>query len=130
VTRLARGPVEERPQDDAAATYAPRLTREDGAIDWHQSATAIHNRIRGLRPWPHAHSHLNGRRYILLRSHVAEDATAQPPGTILVAAHDQLIVATGSGTLRLVEIQPEGKRPMAVREFLAGHPVETGAVFA
>lgn len=130
VDRLAAGSVQEAPQDDALATYAPRLTREDGAVDWHQTAIAVHNRIRGLHPWPHAHAFLEGRRYILLRSELAAERTDQPPGTIVTAAADRLVVAAGSGAIRLLEIQPEGKRSLSAREFLAGHRVGAGAAFA
>jgi methionyl-tRNA formyltransferase len=130
VDRMASGPTEEVPQDDAAATYAPRLTREDGAIDWREPAIAIHNRIRGLHPWPHASAVLGGHRYILRQSSVGADTTDAPPGTVTVAASDRLEVATGAGTIRLLEIQPEGKRPLTAREFLAGHRIETGAAFS
>jgi methionyl-tRNA formyltransferase len=130
VERLAAGPVEETAQDDTAATYAPRLTKEDGIVDWRQSAAAIHNRIRGLHPWPHAHASLDGRRYILLRTQPGSPHTTAAPGTIVAAAGDRLEVATGAGTVRLVEIQPEGKRPLTAREFLAGHHVAAGAAFS
>lgn len=130
VDRLAAGPIHETPQDDATATYAPRLTKADGAIDWRQSALAVHNRIRGLHPWPHASAHLEGRRYILLRSEVASETSSQVPGTIVAADADRLIVATGPGTLRLLEVQPEGKRPLTAREFLAGHHLSPGASFS
>src|SRR5262249_23102516 len=70
VDALANDAVPETPQDHAAATYAPRLTKADGAIDWTAPARAIHNRIRGLHPWPHAFTFHRGSRYILLRSGV------------------------------------------------------------
>jgi len=115
-------------QVDADATYARRLSREDGVVDWGLSAKDIHNLIRGLHPWPHAFTFLDSRRFILHRSTpVPEDAYAAP-GTVLEASGDRLRVATGSGVLQVLEIQSEGKRPMATREFLAGHAIETGAV--
>ena len=127
---LAAGRVHETPQDDGAATYAARLTKEEGSIDWTSSAERIHNLIRGLRPWPHAYTFLHGRRFILLRSTSSPESTAAPPGTILEATGDRLRVAAGTGIVSLVEIQPEGKRPMAVRDFLAGHPVARSDVFS
>jgi methionyl-tRNA formyltransferase len=131
VDRLAAGPINEIPQDDAAATYAPRLTREDGAIDWRRPAVDVHNLIRGLHPWPHASAFLKGRRYILRRSEVVASAQMPAaPGTVLSSEGDRLIVATGSGSLRIVEIQPEGKRSLTSREFLAGHRIESGAAFS
>jgi methionyl-tRNA formyltransferase len=147
VDALASGPVPERPQDEALATYAPRLAREDGAVDWRRSAAVVHNLIRGLHPWPHAFTYHHDRRLILLRSRLEPSASAvsvlppspkQPiqsgaapgplmiPGTILDASGDRLLVATGDGILAIVELQAEGRRPMTTREFLAGSRLEAG----
>jgi methionyl-tRNA formyltransferase len=133
VDAFSRGSVDETPQDNALATYAQRLTREDGLIDWHASAERIHNLVRGLHPWPHAFTFLDGRRFILRRtrsSDAADVADNRRPGTIVIAADDDLVVQTGAGLLRVIELQAEGKRPMSVRDFLAGHRLEPGAVFA
>ena len=139
VDQIAQGRAQETPQDDAAATYAHRLTKDDGVIDWSWPAVRVHNLIRGLHPWPHAFSFLQGKRFILRRSTVdaagPEGSSAGPkgpallPGTILEADGDRLIVATGDGPLRVVEIQAEGKRPMGAREFLAGHRLTAGDRF-
>jgi methionyl-tRNA formyltransferase len=127
LNRLSSGPVHETPQDESRATYASRLTKEDGAVDWSTPAHAVHNLIRGLHPWPHAFTFLQGRRYILLRSAVASGTGR--PGEVVEATADRLIVATGAGAVCLLEIQPEGKRPMNAREFLAGHRLGTGDIF-
>ena len=131
--RLAAGHVPETAQDDAAATYAPRLTKEDGLIDWSQSARDIHNLVRGVHPWPRAYTSLDGHRLIVYRSRSLVDIEDQPqlsPGAITLARGDYLHVATGAGTLAILEIQAEGRRVMSVREFLAGHPLKTGDRFA
>jgi methionyl-tRNA formyltransferase len=127
--RLARGEVAETPQDESAASYARRLTKDDGLVDWSRPAAGVHDQIRGLHPWPHAHSYLQGRRLILLRSVTSEATTGPPPGTILVAHGNDLHVATGAGVVELTEIQAEGKRPMNVREFLSGHRLTAGDRF-
>jgi methionyl-tRNA formyltransferase len=131
VDRLSEDRAEERPQDDSEATYAHRLTKEDGAIDWSLSAERIHNLVRGLHPWPHAYSFIGDRRFIILRTDPPSQETPsnQPAGTVIEAAADRLIVATGDGTLRILQLQVEGKRPMGIREFLAGHRLEAGARF-
>jgi methionyl-tRNA formyltransferase len=145
VDQIARGNAVEWPQNDAEATYARRLTKDDGVIDWNWPAERIHNLIRGLHPWPHAFSFITGQRFILQRSEPPEDTRkgAVPllpvdpkgygpfssPGTILEARGDRLIVSTGEGALRIVEIQAEGKRPMSAREFLAGHRLTAGDRF-
>jgi methionyl-tRNA formyltransferase len=127
VNQLASGSAQETPQDDTAATYAHRLTKDDGRIDWSQSAARLHDRVRGLHPWPHAFTYLRGQRLILHRAIVATDVTAiGEPGAILVAEHDRLIVAAGDGALQLTQLQTEGKRPLTAREFLAGHAVAPG----
>jgi methionyl-tRNA formyltransferase len=125
---IAAGRSREAPQDDGAATYAPRLTKDDGRIDWSWPAMRIHNLIRGLHPWPHAVAYAAGSRLILHRSRPSQAASTRAPGTILEATGDGVRVATGDGTLELVEIQAEGRRPMSARDFLAGHPLTPGTV--
>jgi len=126
VDQIAAGAARATPQDDAAATYAHRLTKDDGRFDWAWPAARIHNLIRGLRPWPHAETFLHGRRLILLRSTASETPGDAAPGTILEAHAGDLVVAAGSGRVRLLELQAEGKRPMHARDFLAGHRVTPG----
>jgi methionyl-tRNA formyltransferase len=129
VRGLQQGSVLERPQDNAAATYAPRLTKDDGWIDWALPAERIHNLIRGLHPWPHAATVLESQRLILHRSRPAPDPVHGKPGEVIEAAGDRLLVATGLGGLDLLEIQLEGKRPMSTREFLTGHPLGPSLIF-
>ena len=124
--RLARGPIPEQPQDDQFATYASRLTKEDGLMDWSRPSGELHNLIRGLHPWPHAFAFLRGRLLILLRASHLQGDTHPLPGTVVAASGDDLRIATGAGVLRIQEIQAEGKRPMTSREFLAGHRVVVG----
>jgi methionyl-tRNA formyltransferase len=123
---LAEGRAHETPQDDAAANYAHRLTKEDGVVDWAWPAVRVHNVIRGLHPWPHAFTFHHGRRVILIRSRVGNTSADLTPGTIVEASGDRLLVATGDGVLELLTVQAEGKRPMSVREFLAGHKLAAG----
>ena len=79
VEQIASGTAQETPQDEAAATYAHRLTKEDGVIDWSWSAPRIHNLIRGLHPWPHAFSFIHGKRVILRQSAIDQPVQAYPP---------------------------------------------------
>jgi methionyl-tRNA formyltransferase len=127
VDDLAAARATEQPQDHALATYAPRLTREEGVIDWSRSSRDLHNQIRGLHPWPHAQTTLEHKRLLVLRS--APDprpAAGLPPGSVVRASGDDLLAATGDGTLRLLALQLEGRRAMSAREFLAGHRLEPG----
>jgi len=126
------GSLAEVAQDDTLATYAHRLTKEDGLIDWTRSAADIHNQVRGLHPWPHAHTFLDGARLILLhttREFEGVDAHAAALPGAITSTKDALLVTTGQGVLRILELQAEGKRPMAARDFLAGRKLGEGARF-
>ncbi|HXH25003.1 MAG TPA: methionyl-tRNA formyltransferase [Vicinamibacterales bacterium] len=131
VDQIEAGTVTPERQDEMLSSYAPRLTKAEGLIDWTLPATYIHNRVRGLHPWPHAYTYLDDTRLIVLRTRVEDQPTAAPPGTIVDASPDALHVATGhGGRIAILEVQPEGRRPMTVREFLAGRPeVKPGLIF-
>jgi len=127
IDQLASGSVREEPQDDSQSTYAPRLTKDEGLIDWTLPATAIHNRVRGLYPWPHAYTYAGGSRLIVLKSEVEDGSTSSAPATLVSVERDRVSVAAGGGTrLALLKLQPEGRRAMGVRDFLAGHPLQSG----
>ena len=131
VDQLEAGTAHEESQDDTQATHAPRLTKEEGLIDWTQSARQIHNRVRGLYPWPHAYAFLNGSRLILLRSAVGtsrERLPHQMPGTILDVASEAIHVATRDGEIAILDVQPEGRRAMRVHDFVLGHRIRPGDV--
>ena len=131
VDRMAAGPVWEEPQDGRLATYAPRLTKADGLIDWTHAAAHIHNQVRGLFPWPHAYSFLDGHRLTLFRTHVASESPDADPGTVLQATSAGIHVATGGhGGLVIESLQADGRRVLDAQAFLAGHPIRVGARFA
>jgi methionyl-tRNA formyltransferase len=128
VDQMERGPVSETPQDAAQSTYAPRLRKEEGLIDWARPAPAIHNLVRGLHPWPHAFTYGPSGRLIVHRSAPGDDnQQGAVPGTILAADPTWgLVVATGRGTLRLLDVQAEGGRAQPARGFLSGHVLKAG----
>ena len=131
VAAIAEGRASETPQDESEATYAHKIEKTDGIIDWSRPARDIHNQIRGLHPWPHAYSDLQGERTILLRSEV-EGERHEPhidPGTVLDARPDRFAVQAGVGIVRLLTLQREGRRPVTAREFLAGRRIVPGARF-
>ena len=115
---LAAGNAPRIPQDNARATYAPKLKREHGQIDWSESAEAIERKIRAYNPWPGAFMKVD-RQNLKVFSASVVDLNGQP-GEILRSDKD-LIVATGKGALSLAEVQLEGKRRMSAAEFLRGH---------
>src|SRR6188472_3691817 len=120
---LASGNAPRIPQDNARATYAPKLKREHGLIDWSESAEAIERRIRAYNPWPGVFMKLD-RQNLKIFSASVVDLTGQP-GEVLRSDED-LIVATGKGALSLAEVQLEGKRRMTAAEFLRGHGALVG----
>ena len=131
VEQIAAGTVQQELQDVTLCSYAPKLTKDEGLIDWTLPASDVHNRVRGLYPWPHAYTYLAGTRIIVLETRV-EDATAEaPPGTVVDVTRDAIHVATGRhGRVAIARVQLQGGRPLTVREFLAGHPVRAGAAFS
>ena len=134
VDRIAAGTAREEEQDASHATYADKLTKEEGLIDWSRPSAAIHNQVRGLYPWPHAYTFVHGKRLIVLKTRCDSDSRRgaslhRLPGTIVGVDSTALRVATGDGEIAIVEVQPEGKRPMPVRDFLAGHPLTAGETF-
>jgi methionyl-tRNA formyltransferase len=123
---LERGSIAAVEQEDALATYAPKLTKDDGRIDWTLTASQVHNRVRGLHPWPQAFTFLGPTRLAILRGRAAPGTPAQgaAPGTVVSARGDQfLVAAAGDSVYQLIEVQPDGRRPMTARAFLAGHPI-------
>jgi methionyl-tRNA formyltransferase len=107
---------------------APLLRKEDGLIDWRMAAPEIHNRVRGLSPWPGAYSFLDGKLVKILATEPA-DGTGEP-GVLYEHGGDGLAAGTGQGLLRILGLQPEGKRPMTAAEFLRGHRGAAGKKFA
>ncbi len=132
IGRIEAGTVQQELQDFMVCSYAPKVTKEEGRIDWTLPASYIHNRVRGLYPWPHAYTFLDGIRLIVLKTCVEETTPpGAPPGTVVDVTRDAIHVATGhEGRIALEQVQLEGGRPMSVREFLAGHTVTPGAQLA
>ena len=120
-----------RPQHDFDATFAPMLRKEDGLINWSNNALAIERCVRGFQPWPNAYTSYQSRRLIIWSAAVtaAEDA-GTAVGEVLHCHGDDLIVRCGDRTaLRLIEVQPEAKRRMSVRDFLNGARLKIGDRF-
>lgn len=120
LTGLADGSVKPHPQDGSKATFAPLLTKEQGLARFSaESASTIHNQVRGLYPWPGAYTFHQGKRVKLLRSKLSTEPSRGEPGSFWFNG-DRLFVACRTGTLELLEVQPEGKRAVLPREFENG----------
>jgi methionyl-tRNA formyltransferase len=129
---IEAGTARETPQDESLVTYAPKLAKTEGLVDWSLPGARIHNLIRGLWPWPHAYSYLGQARYILHRSRLSDRPTQNAePGTIIQASTiEGLHVACGGGSaIELVDLQLEGKRVLGAREAMAARALVPGARF-
>lgn len=119
-----------RPQRDRDATFAPMLKKEDGLINWLRNAIEIDRCIRGFQPWPNAYTSFNAKGLTIWRGQPMLSESAAQPGEVLVAHGDDLIVHCGDQTaLRLLEVQPEARKRMAVRDFLNGTRIKVGDRF-
>ena len=122
------------PQDPKLATKAPRLTKQDGVVDWSRSAQQIRNQVRALQPWPGTYTNwlrASGEplRLILAQVRIADCGLRNEPGEVIVTDGKQLTIATGDGGLSIEKLQPAGKRVMDASEFLRGYAVKTGDRF-
>jgi methionyl-tRNA formyltransferase len=120
-----------QPQDDSAATLAPILKKEDGLIDWSQSAYAIERRVRGLQPWPNAYTSFRSKGLIIWEAEPLAAVTADVvEGGVVVAKGDELFVKCGEQTgLRLFAVQPEARKLIPVRDFINGMHLKVGERF-
>jgi methionyl-tRNA formyltransferase len=127
VSRLEAGTLEERPQDDARASIAPKLGPADRILDWTEPAEAVVRRVRALAPEPGAATTFRGRRLKVLRARVLPgDAAA--PGSVALVTKDGLAVGTAEGLVALEEVAPEGRSRMSGGEFARGFRPEPGEV--
>ena len=128
IAELKAGNLKPTPQDSSQATMAPLLKKEDGLIQWNQPAEAIANRVRGFVPWPGAYTFYGSERWQLWKVSLGSPLKNAAPGEILEVTKDGVLVAAEDRTVRIEELQPESKRRMNVREYMAGHPIKTGSI--
>ena len=126
IPQYVSGAIQSRPQPAEGMTYASKIKKQDGEIDWTQPARMIWNRIRALVPWPGAFTHLPGQPH----PHLLKIWEAQPtdrsgqPGHVLQADKNGIVIACGAGALIISSLQREGGRRLTAAEFLAGHPLK------
>ncbi|PYP90445.1 MAG: methionyl-tRNA formyltransferase [Candidatus Angelobacter sp. Gp1-AA117] len=123
---LERGTIPAIPQDHSQATLAPLLKKEDGLVDFQRTAAEIHNRLRGLQPWPGAYTHFRGKNLKIISAQPASENLSLTPGE-LKANGERLFVGCSAGTaLELIQVQLEGKKPSSAREFIHGYRIAPG----
>ncbi len=135
IKKIDAGTAQIIPQDPSLVSKAPKLRKEDGLINWEQTATVIHNLIRAMQPWPMASTYWHPTesdrppvRWIVHRSALEEGSISEGSmaGRVIEGSGDRLIVGAGKGAVRLLTIQVPGKKPMAASEFLRGNRVNPG----
>lgn len=120
-----------RPQHDQDATFAPVLKKEDGLIDWSLNAAAIERRVRGFQPWPNAYTSFDSKGLTIWRAEPVSSPTPHAShGEVIAARGDELLVSCGEQTaLRLLEVQPESRKRMPVRDVISGLRLKVGDRF-
>ncbi len=116
-------------QNSKEATYARKLKKVDGLIDWKKTAAEIHNKVRGLIPWPGAYTVFNKKILKIWKTEVLDQKTGKP-GEVVKTEGDELIIGTGNGKLKILELQLEASKRMDVASFLRGHKVKAGIFFS
>lgn len=128
IAMTVNGTVQRVPQDKAAATYAPRLNKEDGLLRWGQDVSSLVNLIRGLSSAPGAVTFLDGKKMKVLRAKAEITITGVPPGTVIGQKGTGLKVAAENGWVHLLDVQMENKKRMPTEDFLRGYQVKTGTI--
>jgi methionyl-tRNA formyltransferase len=118
---LVKGEIRPIDQDASKASYAAKIAREDRPLDWHMPAAELARRIRALHPEPLATSELAGVSISVLEALSIDVQSNEMPGSLLAFSAEGIDIATSSGALRLLQIQPHGKRPMSARDFINGY---------
>ncbi|AZB44839.1 methionyl-tRNA formyltransferase [Bacillus sp. FJAT-42376] len=124
---LLEGNLKPVRQDDSKATFASNIKREQELIDWSKTGEEIYNHIRGLNPWPVAFTFLQGQTLKVWRGEKVKSTNPSDPGTVIGVDSDGFVVATGNGTaIKVVELQPSGKKKMSGEDFLRGSQIAPG----
>lgn len=125
---IAAGIAPRIPQNDTDAVMAPKIENEDARIDWKRSARGIHNLARGLNPDPGAFTFFEGKRWKILRTDVLDEKPGVP-GTVVGVEFNTIRVSAADRVVEILELQPEGKKPMTAASFLRGCSISAGAAF-
>ena len=135
IDQLEDGSAVRIPQCEEESTYAPKLEKTMGNIDWTMDADRIERLVRGLNSWPGTFTKIHGKKVkiwdcdVVRQETLTENQAAATPGTVIVSEKDQLIVKAGNGALSLRMLQPEGKKNMTVDAYLRGYPIAQGELF-
>lgn len=126
---IAEGTARPVVQDHAAATHAPKLSKQDGQIRWDRPASQVHNHIRGVTPWPGATGIIGDRPVKIHRSRLAEASATAPGRVIDIDSENGILVSCGSGSVWLRTVQAEGRKAVPGADFARGYRIKAGDLF-
>lgn len=137
IRQIGEGSIRRKPQKEEDSCYAGMLKKSAGKIDWNRDAESLERQVRGLNSWPGAYTRFRNKTLKIWESQVgtqkpasldtkAEEGQKPAPGVVIRVTRETIEVQTGNGVLILKSVQPEGKKRMAVRDFLLGYPVKPG----
>ncbi|MCR5337392.1 MAG: methionyl-tRNA formyltransferase [Lachnospiraceae bacterium] len=130
IPRIESGDIDPEPQDESVSSYVKMLKKEDGRLDFSLPAAVLHNRVRGLSPWPGAFTEIGGKKLRIWKTQVLDkDEDHEEAGKVLAAGKAGIDIACGQGVLRILELQPEGKKNMKAADYLLGHAILIGTKF-
>jgi methionyl-tRNA formyltransferase len=129
IDQVAAGIAKKKQQDASAVTFAPRLKKETGKINWHDNVFNIINLIRGLSPSPAAYTHLEGRVLKIFAAEASQDKVSEAPGTIGAVSATGVHIAASDGLVILKDVQLAGKKRLLISDFLRGHHLKPGTFF-
>jgi methionyl-tRNA formyltransferase len=125
---LENGTLLREKQCDDEATYASMMKKDTGLIDWNKNSRDIHNLVRGTNPWPGAFTFYQGEKMRVWKTEILDKNPGKKPGTILNVGKDGIVVASGDGLLKILEVQFESCRKMCVEDYICGHKIDEGEV--
>jgi len=126
---IKAGTIPPRPQDHSQATYAPTLKKEEGRIDWENTAEEIDRQVRAFNPWPAALTQWEGRLLKVCAGEARQGSAQGKTGAVVWLGTDFIEVKTGKGSFLMREVQLEGGKRLKVKDFLSGHPISVGTTF-
>jgi methionyl-tRNA formyltransferase len=127
---IEAGEIHPEPQDDKKSCYAGMIHKEDGLLDFTESAAALERMIRAYYPWPGTYTYVNGQQLIIIKAKILPGNTIKKPGTVTSVTPEGINIQTGDGILTVTELKLQGKKAMSVRDFLNGNrQIISGTVF-
>lgn len=129
IEEFRKGQINAIPQNHDIATYAPRLKKKEGLINWHNTSQQLDCFVRGMTSWPGAFTFLDGKRFKIIKAVPVDTTASTVPGTVIECTSERMVIQAGSGAMSVLEIQGESGKRLKISDFLRGHPVSEGARF-